>query len=133
MSVFTPSEIEYLTSQRICRVATVSTAGEPHVVPVRFRYNPELDVLEIGGHDFGKSKKFRDAMRNNKVAIVVDDTTEERKPRGVEVRGLAEAIMEGGEELFRGADPEFVRITPTHVASWGVDSDNFTPISRKVG
>jgi pyridoxamine 5'-phosphate oxidase family protein len=106
MSVFTPSEIEYLTSQRICRVATVSTAGEPHVVPVRFRYNPELNVIEIGGQNFGK---------------------------GVEVRGLAEAIMEGGEEIFRGADPEFVRITPTHIASWGVDSDNFTPISRKVG
>lgn len=133
MSVFTPSEVEYLTSQRIGRVATVSATGEPHVVPVRFRYNPELDLIEIGGHNFGKSKKFRDAIRNNKVAIVIDDTTEARKPRGVEVRGHAEAVMEGGEEIFRGADPEFVRITSTHIASWGIDSDNFTPISRKVG
>jgi pyridoxamine 5'-phosphate oxidase family protein len=133
MSVFTPSEVKYLTSQHIGRVATVSATGEPHVVPVRFRYNPELDVIEIGGHNFGKSKKFRDAMRNGKVAIVVDDTTEARKPRGVEVRGRAEAVMEGGGEIFRGADPEFIRITPTHIASWGVDSDNFTPISRNVG
>ena len=27
---------------------------QPHVVPVRFRYNPETDTIDIGGHQFAK-------------------------------------------------------------------------------
>src|SRR3954451_3801401 len=39
MSKFTPAEIEYLQSQRLGRLATVNEKGDPHVVPVGFRYN----------------------------------------------------------------------------------------------
>ena len=64
VSVFSEAEIEYLQGKRIGRMATVSEAGEPHVVPARFRYNPEADAIEIGGHGMGKSKKYRDAARS---------------------------------------------------------------------
>ncbi len=85
MSVFTPAEIEYLGSQRLCRLATVGANGQPHVVPVRFRYDPELDVIELGGHGFGTSKKFRDVQGNPLVALVVDDVTPPPpKPRGID-------------------------------------------------
>ena len=53
MSAFTPAEIAYLQSQRLGRLATVNAAGEPHVVPVAFRYNPELDTIDIGGQSIG--------------------------------------------------------------------------------
>ncbi len=43
MSVFTPEEINYLQSQRLARIATVGPDGQPHVVPVGFRYNPDTD------------------------------------------------------------------------------------------
>jgi len=33
-SVFSPAEIEYLKSQRLCRIATVGPDGQPHVVTV---------------------------------------------------------------------------------------------------
>ena len=46
MSHFTPAEIEYLKSQRLGRLATVNSKGEPHVVPVSFRYNAELDTID---------------------------------------------------------------------------------------
>src|SRR5580765_5631528 len=49
MSVFTSAEIAYLQSQRIGRIATVGPEGQPHVVPVGFRYNPEQDSIDIGG------------------------------------------------------------------------------------
>jgi nitroimidazol reductase NimA-like FMN-containing flavoprotein (pyridoxamine 5'-phosphate oxidase superfamily) len=39
MSSFTPDEIAYLQSQRLGRLATVGPDGQPHVVPVSFRYN----------------------------------------------------------------------------------------------
>ncbi|MGN6812748.1 MAG: PPOX class F420-dependent oxidoreductase, partial [Thermomicrobiales bacterium] len=72
MSVFTPAEIAYLQSQRLGRLATVNAAGEPHVVPVGFRYNAELDTIDIGGHSIGRSKKFHDVQRDGRAAFVVD-------------------------------------------------------------
>ena len=41
MSAFTPAEIAYLQSQRLGRLATIGLDGQPHVVPVAFRYNPD--------------------------------------------------------------------------------------------
>lgn len=132
MSVFTEGEIEYLKSQRIGRIATVNEAGEPHVVPVRFSYNAEHDTLDVGGHGFGTSKKFRDASKTGRVAFVVDDSPEPRRIRGIEVRGRAEIHLEGGQGVFPDADPQFVRIFPTRIISWGIDGDQFTPVGRPV-
>jgi pyridoxamine 5'-phosphate oxidase family protein len=132
MSVFTENEIEYLKSQRIGRLATVSAEGEPHVVPSRFRYNADFDTIDVVGNSIGTSKKFRDVARTGKAAIVMDDALAPGKPRGIEVRGRAEALTEGGELLVPGVDSHFIRITPTRVASWGIDSDPFTPIGRAV-
>ncbi len=132
MSVFTPAEIEYLGSQRLCRLATVGLGGEPHVVPVRFRYNADLDVMELGGRDFGTSKKFRDMLNNPLVALVVDDLTPPPvKPRGIEVRGRAEALFTGGDDIWPGADPEYVRVTPTYIATWGIEGDPYSPAGRR--
>jgi hypothetical protein len=58
MSVFTEKEREYLLSGvRLGRLATVGSDGTPHVVPTAFRYNPDHDTIDIGGHDFAKRKK----------------------------------------------------------------------------
>jgi len=132
MSVFTPAEIEYLTSQRIGRIATVNAEGQPHVVPARFHYNPELDTIEVGGHGMGTSKKFRDAARTGRVAFVIDDVSQPRQVRGLEIRGRAEALTTGGNEIWPDVDPQFIRITPTYIASWGIDSDWSNPTGRAV-
>ena len=57
MSVFTNEEIEYLKSQLLGRLATVGPDGQPHVVPVSFRYNAQLVTIDIGGHDFARHKR----------------------------------------------------------------------------
>ena len=54
MKKFSASEISYLQSQRLGRLATVGPDGQPHVVPVAFPYNPEMDTINLGGHDFAK-------------------------------------------------------------------------------
>ena len=92
MSHFTPAEIEYLKSQRLGRLATVNSKGEPHVVPVSFRYNAELDTIDIGGRNMAPTKKYRDAARQGKVAFVVDDVLPPWQPRGIEIRGRAEVF-----------------------------------------
>ena len=66
-------EIEYLKTQILGRLATVGPDGQPHVVPVSFRCNAQLDTIDIGGHDFARRKKYQDVQRNPRVAFIVDD------------------------------------------------------------
>jgi len=133
MSAFTPAEIEYLQGQQLGRLATVNESGEPHVVPVGFRYNAELDTIDVGGHNLGKSKKFRDAARTGRAAFVVDDVLPPWQARGVEVRGRAEVFEEGGEDVNSDFDAELIRVHPTRIVDWGIDTDAFSPNSRSVG
>lgn len=132
MSNFTQMEIEYMQSQRLGRLATVNAEGEPHVAPVGFRYNAELDTIDIGGHNMSKSKKFRDAAKRGHVAFVIDDVLPPWKPRGVEIRGRAETHTTGGQAVNADFDAEIIRIFPTRIIGWGLDSDAFHPNSRSV-
>lgn len=133
MSSFTTAEISYLGEQRLGRLATVDAAGVPHVVPVGFGYNEELDTIDIGGHNLSKTKKFRDAGATGKAAFVVDDVLPPWKARGVEVRGRAEVFSEGGGEILEGFSKELIRIFPERIVGWGLDSDAYKPNSRSVG
>jgi pyridoxamine 5'-phosphate oxidase family protein len=58
MSVFSDAKLVYLAKGRLGRLATIDGAGMPHVVPLGWRYNPELDVIDISGRDFARSRKF---------------------------------------------------------------------------
>jgi pyridoxamine 5'-phosphate oxidase family protein len=73
ISVFSAAEITYLESQRLARLATGGCDCQPHVVPLAFRYNPETDTIDVGGHNFAQRKKYRDVQQNARVAIVIDD------------------------------------------------------------
>jgi pyridoxamine 5'-phosphate oxidase family protein len=132
MSNFTPAEIEYLKSQRLGRLATVNSKGEPHVVPVSFRYNADLDTIDIGGRNIAQSKKFRDAARQGRVAFVVDDVLPPWNPRGIEIRGRAEVFPTGGQEIVSSFAPEIIRVYPTRIIGWGVDSDAYHSSSRTI-
>jgi pyridoxamine 5'-phosphate oxidase family protein len=124
VSVFTEEEREYLLSGvRLGRLATIGSDGTPHVVPTAFRYNSDHDTIDIGGHDFAKRKKYRDVLRNPKVAFVVDDLASVNpwRVRGIEIRGEAEVLDTGGTELGRGFDPQMFRITPKRIVSWGLE------------
>lgn len=63
----------------------------------------------------------------------MDDIPEPGKVRGIEVRGQAEAVTKGGEQIISDFDPEFIRLVPTHIATWGIEGDGFQPASRDVG
>lgn len=132
MGSFNVAEIAYLQSQRLGRLATVGPDGQPHVVPVGFRYNAQLDTIDIGGHDFASRKKFRDVQRNPRVAFVVDDLASVTpwRARGVEIRGEAEVLLTGGQEIMASFDPEMFRITPRRIISWGLEGDQFTANAR---
>lgn len=134
MSHFSNAEIEYLQGQRLGRLATVNAAGEPHVVPVSFRYNAELDVIDVGGHGMSGSKKFRDILHNSNAAFVIDDVLPPWQPRCVEIRGRAEQVSAGGEKFGPGFAPEMIRIFPRRIISFGLSSggESVPRSSRKV-
>lgn len=134
MSVFTSEEINYLHSQRLARIATVGPDGQPHVVPVGFRYNPDTDTIDIGGHDFAQRKKWRDVQQNPRVAVVIDDIVSVNPwtVRGLEIRGEAERLMTGGETVIAGFDAAMFRITPKRIVSWGLNPDAPMPTGRSV-
>jgi pyridoxamine 5'-phosphate oxidase family protein len=82
------------------------------------------DIL-IGGGAMGATRKFRNVQANEHVALVVDDLVS-RDPwtvRGLEIRGTAVAL-EDVDPPVPFMSREVIRITPTWVASWGVDPDD---------
>ncbi|MET8833212.1 PPOX class F420-dependent oxidoreductase [Micromonospora sp. NPDC004540] len=119
---FTEVEIEYLNSQRLGRLASVSPTGAPQNNPVAFRYNPETGTIDIGGHNLTASRKFCNIQVEPRVAFVVDDlaSTNPWRARGVEIRGRAEALtdVEPPHPYF---DSAMIRIRPTRIITWGID------------
>ena len=114
MSVFTEAELQYLTGGRqLGRIATVGADGTPHVVPVGWIYNAARDTIDVGGRELERSKKFRDVARTGRAAIVIDDleSTDPWRPRGIEVRGRAEAIT---------MPTPLIQIYPERIVSWGL-------------
>ena len=132
---FTPQEIAYLQSQLLGRLATVGADGDPHVVPVGFRYNPDLDTIDIGGHGIAQSKKYRDISRSGRAAFAVDDliSTDPWTPRMITVRGRAEALPSGGQAVMPDFAPELIRIYPAWIGSFGINASGYGLDSRKVG
>ena len=136
--MFTEKEIEYLTGQRLGRLATVTHDGRAHVVPTGFRLNDERTAIEISGHKLSSRRPLylRNIEANPWVAFVVDDLAAVNPwtPRGVTIRGRADIHMHGGERLGPGFDSLLIRITPERITSWGIDTRHFRqPNTRKLG
>ena len=118
MSPFSKPELAYLQSgRRLARLATVSPDGTPHITPVSdWTVDPDSGVIEIAGRwNLTATKKFHDAARTGRAAIVIDDVQEPWRPRAIEIRGRAEAVD--------GPAP-VIRIHPERIISWGLDDDD---------
>jgi len=118
MSVFTEQELAYLhpepEERRLGRLATVGPDGMPHVAPVGWSHNPDHDTIDIGGRALESTRKYRDARKTGRAAIVIDDVLPPWKPRGIEVRGRAEVVEH---------PVPLIRIHPRRIVSWGIEDD----------
>lgn len=98
--LFTDSELEFLKTQRLARLATVGPTGWPHVVPVMYR------LTDDGAFDFdADGVKLRNITAEPRAALVVDGSPK----RGVAVQGRTEVI---GHER--------ARLVPVRKFSWGL-------------
>ena len=134
MSKFTDIELEYLKTQRLGRLATINKLGEPQVAPVTFLYNDELDTIDIGGLQNAESQKFRNVARNGLASFVIDDVLPPFQPRGIEIRGHAEALPEGGKSISPDFSPALIRLIPGRIISWNLTSGDYaeTHLARNV-
>lgn len=119
---FTERILAYLATQRIGRLATVDPHGAPQNNPVSFRYDPDHQTIDIGGHALGASRKFRNIAGNNRVAFVVDDIASYQPwhVRCVEIRGHAEQLHDQVPPM-PGFSSELIRIHPDRIISFGLD------------
>ena len=125
-----------LSSERVCRVATASPEGQPHLVPVC--HVVAGGKLYIGSGDDGA--KVRNLRSNPRITVTVDLYSEYwAELKGVMVQGKAKVIERGPvfqrarkklyekypqyakEAALSPSDSVILEITPTHVFSWGLE------------
>lgn len=134
MSVeFSQSEIDFLNSQQVGRLATVSPKNYAQVTPIIFAFDGK--VFYFTTHE--KTVKFSNMVKNPHVGFVVDIYENGGHVRkAVVVQGVAEEVSEDSEfsaakkmltekltfyqtnPIEKGINRLF-RITPTRKISWG--------------
>lgn len=139
-TIFSQNEIEYLKSQRIARIATLSVSSEdkrsiqPDVVPVGFDFDGEY--LYVSGMNILKSTKYKNILKNNRVAVVIDDlkTVDPWDPRGIRIYGVADVVTRQGGYMDQTGHTEhqYIRIQPSKKWSWGIDEPVFVEGKFKV-
>ena len=127
---FTKIEERFLRSNEIGRLATISSNGTPHVVPVSYLFTDNAFLIAV---DYD-TRKLRNLKQNHRTALVIDRL---RPNRGILVQGSAKLIEKDAEfreaysQFYKAfgwvrADPwkegeaPFIKITPATKASWGL-------------
>jgi len=114
--MFSEAEIAYLKTQRLGRVATVSSRSQPDVAPVVYDFDGTY--FYIPGLDIEQTLKCKNVRRNPRVAFVVDDleSVDPWKPRGIRVHGTAE-VMQHKSRFGQGTH---IRVRPLKKFVWGI-------------
>ena len=123
MNLSAPLIQEYLSNQRLGRLATATKDGTPHVVAVA--YTNDKDNLYIS--TITKTKKVRILRKNSKAAFIVDDSGGSA--------GWRYVIVEGHGHLI-SSDEEFNRVRnllcekyPSFLSEeWGIKRESHTLI-----
>jgi pyridoxamine 5'-phosphate oxidase family protein len=140
-TIFSQKEVEYIKSQRLARIATAAQSiasskeeqqGEdrsiqPDVVPVGFDFDGEY--FYVGGMNILKSTKYKNVLKNNKVAIIIDDlkSVDPWDPRGIRIYGTADVVTRQGGYMEETGhpNPSYIRVKPNKKWSWGIEEPVF--------
>ena len=130
MAKLTSKELAFLRSNEVCRLATASREGKPHVTPVIYAMDGDCIVIAT---DYG-TKKLENVKENPNVSLVADHY---QPNKAVMIEGTCRVYERGPEylrllkllfarfETYRknpwgeGESP-ILRITPTKAVSWGL-------------
>jgi nitroimidazol reductase NimA-like FMN-containing flavoprotein (pyridoxamine 5'-phosphate oxidase superfamily) len=123
-------EIDFLKSNELCRFATASRNGEPHVVPVSYVWDQDYAYIVT---DYG-TRKLKNLRENPHAAVLVDSAGTQKL---LLISGAVEIIEKGEEyrrlyKLFysklswvkrdpwKEGEAPFIKITPRFKTGWGL-------------
>jgi nitroimidazol reductase NimA-like FMN-containing flavoprotein (pyridoxamine 5'-phosphate oxidase superfamily) len=127
-----PKEVDFLNQHEMCRFATASGKGEPHIVPVSYVWDDEHAYIVT---DY-KTRKLKNLRENPQAALLVDSTGTSKL---LLISGRVEIIEKGEEyrrlyKLFysrlgwvkrdpwKEGEAPFIKITPNFKTGWGLKS-----------
>jgi pyridoxamine 5'-phosphate oxidase family protein len=114
-------EINYLKSQSLVRIATVSGDGQPDLVPVRLDFDGKYFWIGSNSQEqFFGTRKYKNVNEgDNKVALLVDDllTVSPWHPRSIRVYGTADVV----DHVGKNGPGKYLRITPKITWSNGIE------------
>jgi PPOX class probable F420-dependent enzyme len=134
LSKFDASKVRFLKKHEVCRLATATRKGLPHVTPVIYTLDGDSFVVVI---DYG-TKKLANLRENPFASLVVDEYG--KKNRAIMVQGKCETFEKGAEyrRLLRALFDRFayyrnnpwkegeapiIRLSPDKVVTWGFAGD----------
>lgn len=108
-------------------IATVSSDGQPDVVPVGYEFDGKH--VYVGGTRNETTRKYKNVKAGNtKAAFLVDDRSSvyPRNPRWVRIHGAAEILER--HPFYRGHGPSsWIKITPAISWSFNLEGRGFMP------
>ncbi len=127
---FSKKEIQFLEQNELCRFATASKKGEPHIVPVSYVFHEGFPYIVT---DYG-TKKLKNLKQNPHAAILVDTAGTQKLllisgsvaiiEKGEEYRNLYKIFHEKLDwvkrDPWKEGEAPVVRINPTFKAGWGL-------------
>lgn len=133
MATFTSSELEFLRTTMLGRLATRRPDGTLQNSPIAFGVDEATGVIDVRGRAMGATRKFANVEDNGEVALVVDElvSTSPWVVRGMEIRGRADAVR-GEPAAVAYLSDEVIRIHPRRVIAWGIDDEGQAMVGRDV-
>lgn len=116
--MFTGQETSFLKSQRLARIATVASNGQPDVVPVGYEFDGTNFC--VSGYEMRRTRKYKNVENGQiRVALVIDELKSVRPwvARGIRIYGTA-ALVERDGWLGQGM---YIKISPQVSWSWGIE------------
>lgn len=93
MTGFTEKELEFIKSQRLARLATISKSGIPDVAAVGYYFDGRYFWIgHPGGIRMTKTMKYWNVKANPQVALIIDELisyNQTWKARGIKIHGTA--------------------------------------------
>ena len=96
-------------------------------MPVGFDFDGEY--FYVSGMNLLKSTKYKNAQKNPRVALVIDDlkSVNPWEPRGIRIYGIADTVTRQDGYMQQTDHPSvtYIRIKPIKKWSWGIDAPVF--------
>lgn len=130
---FTVKEMEFLSNNESCRIATISPDSTPHITPVSYIFQKDMLFFAT---DYN-TKKYKNLKQNPNIALVVD-TYSSLKNSAIIIHGKVNFVEQGIKfqklyEIFdrkfewvrvdpwKESEAPFVQVEPYKKISWGLD------------